>query len=59
MVICPYCKREMPSGIDHPAMWTCCGEQGHGRELTEAEEEEAAEAEAWLQHMQEMTERKQ
>ena len=59
MVICPYCKREMPDGITDLSVWTCCGEVGHGRELTEAEEEEANEAAAWLAHMAEMTERKQ
>jgi hypothetical protein len=52
MVICPYCRNEMPDGVPDAAVWTCCGETGHGRELTEAEEEEAAEAAAWLQRMQ-------
>lgn len=25
---CPYCSKKMPSGVDHPAVWKCCGEIG-------------------------------
>lgn len=28
-VRCPYCGKEMPDGIDDPAVWECCGEMGH------------------------------
>jgi hypothetical protein len=54
-IVCPYCHKTMPDGIPDRAMWTCCGEVGHGVERwydQEAADEEAAEAEAWLQHMQ-------
>ena len=26
---CPYCGAVMPDGVDHPAVWECCGEMGH------------------------------
>jgi hypothetical protein len=50
---CPYCGKQVPVGLPDPSQFSCCGEIGH------ADEEEAAEAEAWLQHMQQITEGKQ
>ncbi len=26
---CPYCGTAMPDGVDHPSVWSHCGEVGH------------------------------
>ncbi len=34
---CPYCGKDMPSGMPHPAVWACCGEVGHAVKLNQGD----------------------